>query len=196
VHYSRRYNLKFGAQFKHPDPAAWDVEIYNLLKQLGVSEELIGKTAEEFCLGPHAKKYTLIGLNGERLSMTNRALLSMARALLSSVDLLLMSNVLDLLGPAHAKKVFKVLRELCEKRVLSVLATEAAIAPMHLRKKKTIIFSTKMIELETLADNWMHIGKDDSSSKAFSPSPFSELKSQSPVKNLASLWAEEDCELI
>ena len=136
----------------------WDTEIYELLKLLGVSEDLIGKSAEEFCLGPHAMKYTIIGLNGERLSMTNRALLSVARALLSSVDLLLISNMLDLLGPAQAKNVFTLLSEFCKDRALSVLATEAATTPMHLRKKKTVIFSTKLAELESLADNWMFIG--------------------------------------
>jgi hypothetical protein len=153
-----RYNLKFGAQFKHPDPAAWDMEIYQLLKLLGVSEDLIGKNAEEFCLGPQAMKYTIIGLNGERMSMTNRALLSVARALLSSVDLLLISNMLDLLGPTQARNVFILLSEFCKDRALSVLATEAATTPMHLRKKKTVIFSTKLSELENLADNWMFIG--------------------------------------
>jgi hypothetical protein len=156
-----RYNLKFGAQFKHPDPAVWDIEIFNLLQLLEVPEDLIGKNAAEFSHGIDAKKYTLIGLNGDRLSTTNRTLLSIARALLSSVDLLLMSNVLDLLGLEHSKKVFAVLRELCEKRALSVLATEAALMPTYLRKKKTVIFSTKLAELEGMADNWMHIGADD-----------------------------------
>jgi hypothetical protein len=60
---------------------------------------LIGATPEEFANGPNAKKYTMIGLNGTRLSQTNMALLNIARALLSSVDLLLISNVLDQLGP-------------------------------------------------------------------------------------------------
>jgi len=160
LHLLFRYNLKFGAQFKHPDPAVWDVEIFNLLQLLEVPEDLIGKNAAEFSQGIDAKKYTLIGLNGDRLSTTNRTLLSIARALLSSVDLLLMSNVLDLLGLEHSKKVFAVLRELCEKRALLVLATEAALMPMYLRKKKTVIFSTKLPELEAMADNWMHIGAD------------------------------------
>mgnify|MGYP006879045614 CR=1 FL=1 len=90
-------------QFKHPDPAVLDEEIFALLKMLGVSEGLIGSSATEYALGSGAKKWTLIGLNGEKLSLTNRTLLGLARALLSSVDLLLMSNVLDLLGPHQAK---------------------------------------------------------------------------------------------
>lgn len=30
----------------------------------------------------------------------------------------------------------------------------------YLRKKKTVVFSTKMAELEGMADNWMLIGDD------------------------------------
>ena len=97
------YNVKFGMQFKHPDPAALDREIFALLHLLGVSGDLIGASVEEYAGGPHPKKWTLIGLNGEKLSLTNRALLSLARALLSSVDLLLISNVLDLLGPSKVR---------------------------------------------------------------------------------------------
>jgi len=149
------YNLKFGHQFKHPDHEVWDVEIWNLLTQLGVSKDLRGYTAQDFAFGSpgrRAKKLRLIGLNGERLSTTDRALLTIARALLSSVDLLLISNVLDLLGPQQAEKVVAVLKELTTNRCLSCLATEAASTPMHLRKQKLVIFSTKIKELEDLAD--------------------------------------------
>jgi ABC-type multidrug transport system ATPase subunit len=140
--------LKFGVQHYEYRLAAFkpifDREIFELCKLLGVSNSLIGKTADEFSLGPEAKKYTLIGLNGERLSLTDRALLTLARALLSSVDFLLISNLLDVLGPNQAIRVIAVLKELTEKRGLSVLQTETMSTPMHLRKKKTVIFSTKL----------------------------------------------------
>ena len=155
------YNLKFGAQFKHPNHAVWDEEIFALLNLLNVSKDLIGGTVDEWCKGPNAKKYTLIGLNGEKLSLTNRALLTIARALLSSVDLILISNVLDILGPDQAIHVMGILKELTEKRGISVLKTENSSTPLHLKKKKTVIFSTKLAQLDAMADNYMMLGGDD-----------------------------------
>jgi hypothetical protein len=143
-----------------PCAAVWDSEIFSLLQKLGVSADLIGHSVSEYAKGKGAKKFTMIGLNGEKLSLTNRTLLGLARALLSSVDLLLMSNVLDLLGPVQATKAMAVLRELTSRRCLSVLATEAATVPMHLRKKKTVIFSTKLAEIEVKADHWMYLSDD------------------------------------
>jgi ABC-type transport system involved in cytochrome bd biosynthesis fused ATPase/permease subunit len=139
------YNLKFGAQFS-PDPEAidvWDTEIFNLCKRLGVSKARLGETEKEF---REVKKYAPLGLNGEKLSITDQVLLSVARALLSSVDFLLISNMLDLLSPEQADNVLKILAEWCEKRCISELKMENSMTPAGLRKKKTVIFSTKHSE--------------------------------------------------
>ena len=152
------FNLKFGAQFQRPldSPAiVWDREIYSLLKLLRVTPDLIGNTQEEFCL---KKKYTLIGLNGEMLSQTNRALLTIARALLSSADLFLICNLLDILGPELGMHVMSVLKVLTKTRSLQELATEHDSSPPHLKKMKTVIFSTKLKELHNAADNEMFLG--------------------------------------
>lgn len=155
------YNLKFGAQFAHPDDRVWDFEIFELLTLLRVSEELIGTTPQEFSEGPNAKKYTMIGLNGSRLSQTTQALISIARALLSSVDLLLLANVVDLLGAELGLHVLSVLKDMTRHRCIPCLATENAATPRQLRKKKTVIFSTRLKELEDAADNWMFLGDED-----------------------------------
>jgi len=148
------FNLKFGAQFKHTDAAQWDTEIYGLLKLLGVTPELIGFSAEEFST---TNKFLSIGHNGEKLSQTNRALLTIARALLSSADLFLISNVLDTLGPEQGEHAMNVLKVLTQRRSLEVLATEHHSTPLHLKKLKTVIFSTKLASLEAIADNRMYL---------------------------------------
>ena len=156
------YNLKFGSQFKHPDHDVWNVEIYNLLKLLKISEDLIGRSVEEYV---ETSRFAMTGLDGEKLSMTNKALLSIARALLSSVDILFMSNVLDSLGPVHAQHVMGILKDWTRNRCVDVLSTENSTTPVHLRKKKTVIFSTKLKELEAMADNWMFLGTNDAESE-------------------------------
>jgi energy-coupling factor transporter ATP-binding protein EcfA2 len=157
------YNLKFGCQFKHPDPDIFDFEIYNLLRLFGLSTHLIGHSFSEYSSGDDAKKYTNIGLNGEKLSQSNRCLLSLVCALLSSVDLLIICNILDVLGPQRGSEVIKLLREFTENRGLPrILKTEHGRIPFYLRKKKTVIYSTKIASLYNLADNWIHFEFDGS----------------------------------
>merc|ERR1712070_405671 len=152
------YNLKFGAQFKHPEPAKWDREIFDLLELLGVSSELIGTSPEEFAVGPYAKKLTLIGLHAERLSLSDRALCTVARALLSSADLLLMSNVFDVMGYQKAVHVVGILKEYTNERAMSCLKAECASTPKHLRKQKIIVFSSRLAELETEVTRVIELG--------------------------------------
>jgi len=128
---------------------------------LGVSKELIGKDYNEFAVGPNAKKLTLIGLHGERLSLSDRALCTIARALLSSVDLLLMSNVFDVMGPTLAMHVLSILKTYARERAMRCLKTESDSTPQHLRKQKVIIFSTRLSELGPEADRIIHLGGDD-----------------------------------
>ena len=57
---------------------------------MGVSQKILGRSGMQ----------TQIMLNGSNLSTTDKVLLTVVRALLSSVDLLLLSNLLDILGEA------------------------------------------------------------------------------------------------
>lgn len=176
------YNLKFGCDFSHPNEDIFDLEIYELLKELGLSKQLIGDTFYEYSKGVshkeevkegthgmqdvhYGKKYTQIGLNGDKLSKTDRSLLSIACALLSSVDLLIIQNVFDGLGPQHGCDVFFILKKFIENRGLpNILKTETNRIPFHLRKKKTIIFSTKVKSLLKMADNWLLVTRTDKES--------------------------------
>ena len=95
------------------------------------------------------------------MSRSDRALIAIARALLSSLDLILISNLLDLLGTLQAERVMKIFREYTENRGLAVLATETKMVPYHLRKKKTVILSTKFPEIAELSDNWIILEATD-----------------------------------
>ena len=148
-----------GTQHVNPDTEAWDSEIWTLLNALRVSEGVIGQTAAAFSLGDSAMKRRQVGLNGEKLSLTDRVLLSIARALLSSPDLLLFSNVLDVLPLDLAVNVLTLLQELVSNRCLKCLAYENKHVRRALRKKKLVIFSTKVAELQSCADAWMELAK-------------------------------------
>jgi len=150
------YNVKFGVQHVPENTDVWDEEIFTLFQHLGLSAQLIGENFKEYSVGTEAKKYTMIGLNGDKMSQTDRCLLVIACTLLSSVDLLLISNILDILGPVRSAAVLRVLREFTEGRGLgNILKTEVNSTPFHLRKRKTVIFSSKIKSLQKLADNWL-----------------------------------------
>jgi len=116
-------NLNYGSHYKHTDR-----EISTLLKRLGVSHHLINNMADYF-----------VNVNGSNLSLTDATLCSIARCLLSSVDLLLISNLMDTLDET------------------------VALEP------KTVIISTKNRQLEkhcdfliSMADtSWLRTSNDD-----------------------------------
>ena len=149
------YNLKFGVQVAEPDVDIFDREVWSLLETLQVSEDIRGRSPEEFSVGPSALKLRPVGLHGEKLSLTNRVLLVIARALLSSVDLLLLGNLLDLLPLELAQNTLTVLRELATNRCLRCLETEWEELPLNLRKPKLIIFNSSVKELESYVDHWI-----------------------------------------
>jgi ABC-type branched-subunit amino acid transport system ATPase component len=150
------FNVKFGATFKHPNAAVYDVEVYTLLSALGVDTSVIGSTASDYCMGSPespAKKFTLLGLNANKLSATDRTLLALARALLSSPDVLLLDGALDPLGPAKALRALGVLKDWIAHSGVLALATERTATPAALRAPKTLIVSTKLNEVAAATDN-------------------------------------------
>lgn len=69
--------------------------------------------------------------------MTDATLCAIARCLLSSVDLLLISNLIDVLSVEFAENVMQVLKDMVKERQLSYLKTEnAALSGFH--KPKTV----------------------------------------------------------
>jgi len=81
------------------------------------------------------------------LNLTDAILCAIARALFSSVDLLLISNMLDVLSLEHAIQVMEVLKQITVDRKVACLATENDRAGGY-HKPKTVIISTKTEGLE------------------------------------------------
>ncbi len=138
----------------------FDVELFGLLSALGVDAAVIGVRASDYCMGSPdapAKRLTLVGTNADKLAQTDRTLLAVARALLSAPDVLLLAGTLDLLGPAKAVVALGVLKDWVKNRCVSFLETENSDSAAALRGPKTLIVSTKLKEVEGLADNWLMI---------------------------------------
>jgi len=127
-------NLRWGNKVEHTDE-----DILGLCKALGMNSNLIGKPDMD------------VGLNGQRLALSQRVLVCIARALLSSVDLLLLCNSLDNMPVDQANHVMGVLRTMVENKGLKCLSHERRV-DISLKKKKTIFLITNNPEIEMLAD--------------------------------------------
>ena len=88
-----------------------------------IPEDKIWEVCESLGIGHlKSKKDMTVGMNGRRLSSSETVLITLARALLSSVDILLLSNTLDNLDPEPGgarEKVLQVLKEMIDNRGLS-----------------------------------------------------------------------------
>merc|ERR1719506_3012593 len=98
-------NLRFGNQKTHTDE-----EIWNVCKLVGLGQKLIGQGDMQ------------MGNGGVKMSLSDRIYVCIARALLSSVDLLLLSNSLDMLGPEEGGHVLKLLRTWLNERGMACLS--------------------------------------------------------------------------
>ena len=110
-------NLRLGNKHEHSDDEIWE-----LSAQIGLSSELIGRGDVP------------VGVSGEKLALSDRICVSIIRALLSSVDLLLLPNVLDSLGQDRALRVMKVLRLLRIQRITSYFE---ALSPGRRRPRES-----------------------------------------------------------
>jgi len=141
-------NLRFGNSVSESMPPHEDDEILALCRLFGVSETLLEN--------PHA----VIPLYGSTLSLTDATLLSIVRCMLSSVDVLLISNALDSLGEKNAVKVLNVLKDFVTHGFLEVLATQN----LHMSGSgapKTVIISSKLPMLEALCDHRLDTNPPD-----------------------------------
>ena len=69
-----------------------------------------------------------LGFNGEKLSSSTRTLIGITRALLSSVDLLLLANTLDSLTNKDRKRILNILKEMVLKRGMEYNLGETSLA--------------------------------------------------------------------
>ena len=171
------FNLTFGVQFLDEefqfDCLHTPGEVANLCEGLGLSPHLVedlrrnvtvranfkNKPSEwaqdnlrliELGMQPKSRykdQSVNIGLHAEKLSVSDAALITLARALMSSCDLLLISNLLDVLSGYLLEKAMKVLNGMVTDRCIRTLRTEfldlGGPNGKDTRKKKTVILTSK-----------------------------------------------------
>lgn len=138
-------NLTFGIQHFNKDgsPLHSREEITDLLEKMGLSKDW---SEQHLADGPQGH----MGYGGTKVNHAARAILNIARALLSSPQLLLIANAIDSLGAHAARKVVKVLRELVAKKGLPCLCTEYKAVPWKLKKPRTVIVSTRSPDIYSI----------------------------------------------
>ena len=127
-------NLRFGNKEEHSDEDIWE-----LCRMLGMDEQIIGQAD------------MTVGQMGQRLALSQRITVCIARALLSSVDFLLISNTLDGLPLEHAAKCVHILHLMVSNRGLNCLSCDMNV-PIAFRKMKTVFLITSKPEIEGLVD--------------------------------------------
>jgi len=135
-------NLRFGNQTEHGDE-----EILQLSSLVGLSKRLIQDPSIE------------VGMNGNQLSTTERASICIARALLSSVDLLLLGGAFDVLTNEHAESIVKELKEWVACRGMRCLQAENDGA-VDTKKMKTVFYVTNNSYLDDIADCRIRLAED------------------------------------
>lgn len=136
-----RENLLFGVRAR-----IVDAEVIELCERLKMSAYLV-----------HDLRTTggsvQLGGMGEKLCLTDRVMITIARAILSNVDLLLIHGLMDIIGTTFMQNTMAVLKEMVLHRGLPLLRTEMMKTPEHLKKIKTIIISTKLDTVMAQSDN-------------------------------------------
>jgi len=134
-------NLKFGNQKPHTVEEIWEC-----CRIFGLSQKLLGKADLK------------VGYRGVKISMSDRIIVSICRAFLSSVDLLLLSNSLDMLGIEDSTACFEAMRCWVENRGLPCLSQENPEGvSTALKKRKTAFFVSKSVDMENQADAIINI---------------------------------------
>lgn len=142
------YNLTFGVQ--HLDEAGKPLhskeEVKELCQLLGLPKPWL-----DMHLGADEQEHpdrASLGHGGRHIGLSKRILISIARVLLSSPQLLLIDKALDPLGASGATKCAAILRELVRLRGLRCLPTDLEAIPQYtLRKPCTVIVSTSIPEI-------------------------------------------------
>lgn len=126
------YNLAYSCLqcpgFQYLEQTAWDV-----CRSLGMSSKLIGKADLD------------VGTNGERLKQSDRLCVSLTRALLFDVEVLLVSSLLDALGDRRGLRVLQYLKQYISSRGCPQRNHDLV---KELRHRKTVIYSTRNTKLQ------------------------------------------------
>jgi len=145
-----RENLCFGNQ--HPHSMEETRELCKLFKLSPYLYEIVGSNED----GTYQWATPIVGANGCRVALSDRIRIVLIRALLSSVDLLLLNNTLDMLAPPDAAHILKQLKVFIQERGMKCLKSDTQ-TNLNLRKKKTIIVSTRSPHIGKQVHNYLDI---------------------------------------
>lgn len=102
-----------------------------------------------------------VGNRGLKLSISDRIIIGIARALLSSVDLLLISNSFDQMGIKESQAILQLMRQWIDNRGMPFLSADNPPGVvLSLKKKKTVFYVTKNQELEGEADSTIKLKRN------------------------------------
>jgi ABC-type multidrug transport system fused ATPase/permease subunit len=107
-----------------------DEEVWSMCRSLGMSEELIQQSWFD------------VGQSGDTLRHSDLVLVAIAQGLLSGVDVLLLSTIIDSIGPGKAAQVLPTFRQYVQERGLP-----GQTLPFEFRHQKTIIYTSKLPSL-------------------------------------------------
>lgn len=164
------YEENLRVRFLSDRPTIFNVTVLENLQfgnQKKISEKDIWGVCDLLGIG-HLKKNgdRPVGHHGEKLSASDRVLITLARALLSSVDLLLLANTLDILEMSRRTNVMKVLKEMIQNRGMAYEIAASKDTCISTRKQKTVIFVTNAEDLEKEASACITFNESNSA-----PSP-------------------------
>lgn len=149
---SLMYNLRFGNMNKGKSQIYSDAEVWAVWRLFGGNPKYADAAAKAK-QGGDAEE-----IDVRALSLADNITLGLVRAMLSSSDLLLLGSTLDGLGEQASTRNMLELREWVRNRGLQCLTTGAAgNVAVSMKKKKTLIFSTRMVHLQNEADSVIEI---------------------------------------
>lgn len=129
-----RDNLLFGCRVSFEEE-----ELLELCEMLKMSEYLLKDMRDINSRGRNVN----LGKMGEKVGMTDRIMITIARAMLSNVDLLLIHGSLDAIDQGYLNNTMKIFEDMIKHNCVQVLKTEMMKTPEHLKKAKTVIISSK-----------------------------------------------------
>uniref|UniRef100_A0A7S2D554 ABC transporter domain-containing protein n=1 Tax=Octactis speculum TaxID=3111310 RepID=A0A7S2D554_9STRA len=154
-------NIKFGIHTHYELP-----QIYAFCEDLGMSKSLLDSIQMS---SETEDRSARVGRMGDKLASTDRILISLARAFLNNVDLLLLNNTLDTLTRSMRERIIRVLKSFITHR--GVVQLDKPDVPMILKKQKTVICTTRSEQIAAATDYQMvfasHLCEKSDDDKSF-----------------------------
>eukprot|EP00927_Polykrikos_kofoidii_P013193 TRINITY_DN15723_c0_g2_i1.p1 TRINITY_DN15723_c0_g2~~TRINITY_DN15723_c0_g2_i1.p1 ORF type:complete len:891 (-),score=95.66 TRINITY_DN15723_c0_g2_i1:140-2812(-) len=119
--------------------------------------DLVWKTCHDVGLSPRligCESFD-VGSNGTHLGFTDRIRVTLVRALLHDVDVLLIASLMDIIGFEKSTRLMSLLRSYIEQRGLPGVTRDI---PRTLSHEKTVVFSSVFDEIQQLSDTLLTVG--------------------------------------